>query len=416
MKRRCRTALAVSFLFLTSLTLGVEPAGATPKPAEPDAWTSTPNTPFVSLTPVDDVAAVVGDLGRTRYSDSYYDLALTEDRAAVDLYMNDISAADQLIAEAHRNLDPAAQEVFIAVHQAKYERSVLHAASDEILRRARDFSAQGVDIFGISTRYDGSGLTVDTSSPEKAADLVRTTGTGEVAPEDVSFVYVSEGAAPASRYDDYPPYAGGVVLNVGGVHNLCTSGFGMRLTNGAGAIATAGHCAPAGRTIYDGGGQIVGSVNSARFPSRDAEIIPAATWSGVYTEGEQYVSYKNFAYSYVNQLVCQSGYSSNKICSLAIMDDDFSYTTTTDFGEYWLVYAVKTEPLFCPTCVAVAGGDSGGPVWAPATDGVQSRGINTAGYGGVIGYGYNGNPQYHIGLFSETGWILQYYSAALLIS
>jgi hypothetical protein len=418
--RTIQVAAFASLLTVAMVGLNAAPAGATPAPSQPSKWTNLPDYPLASVSPVDDAAAALGDVARADYAASFYDLTLSS--GAIDLYMTDVTQAPDLIKLARHRMSPASKKVDVSVHAAAFSREALHAAASDLLNRSAALAADGVELYGVAVRADGSGLTVDTNAPEKAQSLLAAPGetsatpnlsrVKSAAPAAVSF-QVGSKAEPTTRYDDYPPYAGGVYINTAPGH-FCTSGFGMRQSNGTTAMITAAHCALPNTTITDGGGQVVGTVTSADT-SRDAEVIPATTWQGVYTINESYTSYKNWAYNYNGQTVCQSGYTSNQICGLVVTNDDYFYTLQTDWGIIYHVEGVQASNTSCSGCVAVAGGDSGGPVWVGVTGGVQSRGINSAGQGGVIGYAPNGNPQYHTVLFNETGWILKSFGGSLLV-
>lgn len=399
-RRRVALVGIIAGLLVAPLVPGI--ASATPPPATPDRATALPNTPAASGSAADSLASALAVLGKSQYADAYYGMTL-EDQTTLTLYMSDTNRGSAMLNAARKRAGLSATDVKVAVQDVLFTRAELRGTREALWLAAQGWlEGFGVEIYGIAVDADGGGLTVDTNDPVRAQALIDAAITGLPGGKNIAF---QQGAPvePMTRYDDYPPYAGGVYLGPSG----CTSGFGMRTSTGAEAMVTAFHCFPANATVRDGGGTIMGTINST-FPYRDAEYFRTDTWAGVFTINESYTRYKNWDYNYNGQSVCQSGYPSNQICGLVVNNDDYEYRLATHAGTI-TVRGVRARK--CAGCVAVRKGDSGGPVWVPVSGGVQSRGIVS---GGQVSLG--GSPQgFESILFTETGWILQGFNGSLLI-
>jgi hypothetical protein len=400
-----RMALIGALALALVVPLGIESASATPAPPGLGDAVDRPNHPAGRISPADDLAGALGETGRGRFADDFFGLSV-DDSGGITLYSLDTAAAPGLIQAARALAGRGSDAVPVHVRQAGFARDQLDDTRNKLFGLGELWKLQGVEIYGIAINNDGSGLTANTNDPDRARVML---ADGLVdAPGGANIVFeLGSPPEPLTRYNDYPPYAGGVFITDWSSGADCTSGFGMRLPNGTTAMVTAAHCWLPGTVVRDGGGQVMGTAG-AQFRYRDAQYIPTNTWSGVFTLGESYTQYKNWNFSYNGQYVCQSGYVSNQICSLRVVNDDYAYVADPWWGAPYTARGVRTYR--CSGCAAGRSGDSGGPVWVSVSGGVQSRGIVSFGEGRI---GTSNAFQYMT--FGETGWILQYYGGSLLV-
>lgn len=167
-------------------------------------------------------------------------------------------------------------------------------------------------------------------------------------------------------------------------HDYCSTGFAILLDNGQGRLLSAAHCNNAGATVHDGQGQVIGPV-SARAPGYDSLLInpnasPATigkVFGGPWNAGTGHNRYQFFvggaAGPAVNQTVCTSGARSGEHCNRTIRETGVTWSCN---GTTCTGFRARGDG----DGVSVAGGDSGGPIYDPRSDGrVGARGIISAG-------------------------------------
>jgi streptogrisin D len=291
---------------------------------------------------------------------------LSVDRRAetITLHAKDLTAARALVAAV-----PGTAAMKIDLRAAQHSRSELKEAADLLWKSAANWNAAGaIKVHSISINPDGSGLEV------RANDVAAASA---VATSSVPLRF-EKGAdvVPASRYDDDPPFSGGIHIGRGG-GSLCSSAFGVR--QGAQTfLMTAAHCYQGG--VGDGpvqtgmGGHHIGYV-SGWDSTRDAASVGTNAWSGVWTNDSSWTHYRDSAWSYNTNEICQSGVHTGYTCGIFVVNQLTSWTFTGWPTPIYGVKACAPQGFF-----AVRPGDSGGPVYDWHADGkLRSRGIISAG-------------------------------------
>lgn len=215
--------------------------------------------------------------------------------------------------------------------------------------------------------------------------------------------------------DTTTPYAAGTRIRTedpSSDPDWCTSGFGMRTSSGGTAMVSAAHCFEIGDRMRSGALTVtMGTVNQ-RTTIYDAAAAPTNTYEVVFYEGSNWTRYGSWNYSYNGQSVCQSGYPSDRICALEVIDDD--YVFQSDDGSWRR--SVRTSRG--PGGITVRGGDSGGPVYVTQSNGLkQSRGIVSAGDYCEFARDRFDRPNFTCSnmMFTETGRILDQLNGSLLV-
>lgn len=156
--------------------------------------------------------------------------------------------------------------------------------------------------------------------------------------------------------------------NTGG--SICSSAFGVAQW-GSEFLITASHCFDLGQNVWSGGGvYYIGPIVGWQRRNDAASIGPTDAWSGVWTSNDSWTRYRDSAWTYNGQEVCQSGVATNYTCGIWTVDPGASW----DFGDGNIIVGVRA----CAPSgfTAARGGDSGGPVYNWHADGrLQSRGI-----------------------------------------
>ncbi|MFE5584059.1 S1 family peptidase [Kitasatospora sp. NPDC056531] len=232
---------------------------------------------------------------------------------------------------------------------------------------------------------DGTGLLV-TYTPDTAR---RSALTGEqVAAHAAELAGVPVDAAPATaptaastRHSDASPWSAGAELRAPG-DAFCTSGFGAWRGKTA-VLLTAAHCGTSG-TYKTGTGAEIGKASDSDTGLDITVINTNGTPSGRFYDGawDNSAGYSKRVFgaghNSVGGLVCSSGAMSGVHCGLKITKTEYAasvegtWHTDMDIAE-------RTDDR----TIAVAQGDSGGPVFASINGGedMQARGIIVAGGG-----------------------------------
>jgi hypothetical protein len=331
-----------------------------------------------------DALATVGRsikvLGRTStpYIDTFAGLRIDRSKGQVIVYTTDVASGKRLAAEGASRL-PArlSASVPLVVERSKYSRLMMEAAARTVWSSAAGWQASGVEVYTISLRSDGSGLTVGTSDPVAANRLAATDSdlhATTVAASDISFVK-GHPVHSVSRADDTPPYFGGAPIRWDWefLGYNCTSAWGVRDAGGAEYLVTAEHCFDVGDGVEDGGGDQVGEVVREN-DLYDAALIRTNTSGGVWLNDTLTYTFSTSDWSLDGEQVCQSGYTLNMRCSIIVTDESIQWRDDT--GKV----RSGVQGHQCEGCSAVSHGDSGGPVWVLYTNDVlESRGVVSAG-------------------------------------
>ncbi len=357
----------------------------------------------MKIRPGDVVAAAVGELGLTSFRDVFSGLRV-EAGNRVTVYVTDTGRGTHLASSARGRISQAiGDQVQVQVKASKYTRAQLEAA------RSTLWSSSGPKEFhSIEVTHTGSGLVVSVDDPQGSAKRYQQNQpklAGAVAATDVTFV-AGQRPKPASREDDSAPYKGGIPIE--GYWDSdwrCTSAFGIRQNNKT-YLVTAEHCFDVGDWVYDRNDDYLGSV-SFENNYRDAAAIDTSAGSGVWIDDTQTRVYQGYAWSWNGQYVCQSGFTSDKRCTIEVTADNIEWDYDDGKGARRGVAGRIGAGVR-----AVCGGDSGGPLWAYSSSGVfQSRGIVSGGYTVLS----ESNPRcYENILWTETPGVLSDLGATLI--
>jgi hypothetical protein len=259
------------------------------------------------------------------------------------------------------------------VEGAKYSRVEGKAAAQ---RLANSALARQIDVQSVAVNPDGSGIRARV--PGAAAMSANDQGNAAaVAQTAVTFETRAPIQKAATRYNDAPAWKGGIRTVQG--TSACSTAFAV-LVGSAGRLLSAHHCdESANLAVRDGAGQLIasGGASVAGIASIDSQLIDPsaspATTARVYTgawNSSTTAVVKSWARNFIGQSVCASGATSGQHCG-TITDDTTSLPWTS--GNFFIeAKAAGSAPL-------IAGGDSGGPVFASVTGGVQARGVILAG-------------------------------------
>ncbi|MFJ8473745.1 S1 family peptidase [Kitasatospora sp. NPDC094011] len=272
--------------------------------------------------------------------------------------------------------------VSAAVRQAPHTLRQLRSARDRLIAAA-EHGAEGAVWNATGPASDGTGLTV-TYTPERRPGL-----TGEqVAARAAELAGVPVTAAPstapsatATRHADASPWSAGAELTTP-TGAFCSSGFGA-WRGRTPVLLTAAHCGTSG-TYKTGAGTTIGTAADSDTGLDITVVNTTGTPSGRFYDGtwDNAAGYSKrvvgAGHNNVGGLVCDSGAMSGVHCGLKVTRTEYA----ADVEGTWhkdMDVAERTDG----TTVAVAQGDSGGPVFASVTGGedMQARGIIVAGGG-----------------------------------
>jgi Trypsin len=297
----------------------------------------------------------------------------------------------------------------LEIKAAAYSMAEMEAAAKTIGDAINTRGAS--EIQAIVKKYDGSGLEVEVMPAEVAAQktLARTTsGRSPLLSADqilagldlqvsVRLITASnQFEFTASRRCDSPPWNGGGNFEVErpgvGYVGSCTTGFGViGFPNNRSYILTAAHCANYGDRTFQGvtngkdgsgPGTCRKSMGGVNYPEHDQNefdllVIDTSGWykifdsnDGPYGNTERKKDVLGWGYPITNELLCQSGATSGKICDLSTE----SIVNLPDEGIIIrnLVRSIQTKNLN-----PASPGDSGGPVFSFLGNGIRAKGIVT---------------------------------------
>ncbi|MEU5692048.1 trypsin-like serine protease [Actinosynnema sp. NPDC020468] len=321
------------------------------------------------------VADGIGVRAYAAYVDTFAGIEVDPTRNRVVVYTTDPVAGAALVREGVRATSEAVRaDVDVEVRSAKYSQKRLQEASAGIWSGVKEAGSQGVEVYSIALKHDGSGVEVRTNSPAKAPVL--TAQGGVIAGADVHYV-AGFPSVPTSREDPAPPWQGGIPIRnaVWPDGWDCTAAFGLH-SGATDYLLTAEHCFPGGTDIEDLNGDPIGEI-AVENTVYDSALIPADSQAGVWVNDEYAFDVRQSKYSWNGEYVCQSGYTSypNK-CAIEVVNHYVEY----DFGDGGGVRH-GVEGHRCAGCSAVARGDSGGPVWSTHPDtGLYARGVVSGGH------------------------------------
>ncbi len=257
----------------------------------------------------------------------------------------------------------------------KYGRTQIDAAIATIYRDAHagrwgTFAIAGVS--GVQADYDGvtvsgaargsgagrPGDAATATMDRLAAAATRATGVA---------VRVTAGDAPtmttATRANDVSPFNAGGLIFSPSTSTMCSSGFSIRVS-GVTHTTTARHCWQhdyrAHNGIADYGDGVVNSGNGAgREMSAPGSVL---MFDGAWNNSAGLVKIViSFGDASLGDSVCVSGGNSGAHCNIKV--DATQYSVNDGFGFVSMIRATQATG----GAIAVAGGDSGGPVLVSAS-------------------------------------------------
>ncbi|WP_406060801.1 hypothetical protein OG462_24710 [Streptomyces sp. NBC_01077] len=276
-------------------------------------------------------------------------------------------------ADMRKHIENRAAAVPVSVLPAEYSKAELGA-------EARRLLASG-SVSLASTRADGKGVDVR-RAPGATVEKPAVGGvpaftdpaasTAGSAPVPLS---CADGAAYC-REDDISPYYAGARTSG------CTTGWPVRLRTGARAILTAAHCGGSGTTAYDGGGDVMGTVEN-HDPFFDLESINTNAngrmWDGWWQNSTFTKPVHGLGNSWVGNWICMSGSRSGTLCGLQVTQVNASNLASASSWPNWpYSVAAAHDASFGP-----GNGDSGGPTFDLTGDleRVIAKGSVSHGYG-----------------------------------
>ncbi|MFE3092451.1 hypothetical protein ACFXG1_01330 [Streptomyces sp. NPDC059248] len=371
-----RTWAVVGALLLLPLsTVAAQAGSADPLSADQVAKMS-PERQAEVLAPLRAAAEAVAKVGGSTRSDVYTQVALGTDYRSVKVYLTDVSAGADFLADVRRTA-PRVDTGLIDVVAGKKTRKQLDAEITALTSR-RDLP---FDIALAGPSVDGGTIDLMVDDPAAARAYFATPSVAkdrEEASATPLRITESTGAAPLSRENDSAPFYAAAALGPSyGGRSQCTSGIPAISTwDGRQWLVTAGHCYNVGDHVYAVGGNYVGQVKFKR-PEIDSLFIETPTyrytWDGVDAAG--YVRYLNGVRNVaVNDFTCQLGYNSKVVCNIRTV---YAGNATWPIDGYTIrgSYGV---PHYGG--IVGRGGDSGGPVIT--INDPDSRQLN-----GIISYG-----------------------------
>ncbi|WP_433132289.1 hypothetical protein ACQPWW_12600 [Micromonospora sp. CA-240977] len=364
---------AVAAFGLTLLAAGVTAAPATAAPAGKPANAGS----FVDSTPVPGGFASWSELLRLqqRMNTAAARITNAAERNANSGFAGVVADPTNRELQVYWKGEPPANVVAVArstvatrVLSAPYTQRELMVAADRLRAKAGD------KITTVGPRADGAGLLVGTQS-----GLLGATALAGVPVT----VQTGVAAAPATRWDDSPPWWGGAAWRNTATGGGCSTGFGV-WQGGVSRVLSAAHCANLNVLATDPTGQTIGTV-SARNTSSDTLLIAGSGGGRVFNNstdaaGNVVSEFNNqvigASASQVGNWVCSSGAYSGTRCSIQVKARNLCINVR-DFGT--VCGQVQAENTTHTN--AVGQGDSGGPVEivnAANTLQVWATGTNTA--------------------------------------
>jgi hypothetical protein len=279
--------------------------------------------------------------------------------------------------------------VLLSIVPTKYSDAQLVAAGEQVF--ASETKSDGTtDVVATLPNEDLSGLIVEVLRDSKAAATPAQAAERYAAQVGLPVeVHLADGPiVPTTRQNDSAPWQGGGAMADSTGDDYCSTGFAIVLSNGQGRLLSSSHCdisKALGATIRDGVGDRIGDLAN-RDNSLDSELIdpdasPATigkVFGGAWNELPSSPAYQHFvggaSAPVEGQDICTSGARSGEHCGRTIR------ATSVDFDCGHTFPCTGFRASGPPDTVAVARGDSGGPMYVHRSDGTEgARGIITAG-------------------------------------
>jgi streptogrisin D len=371
-------SIVVSLATLTTITMapGIASAGS-PSPAR-SSTLDADRTAMLKQAPLNAAASAIRQRVDDDRATGFLSIETARDGALVLRWKGVVPAGVTKVIES-----VAAKGIRVRVAPARFSRQELRTAAGRVeaaLRRS-PFSYFTIYISG-----EGTGLSLDADASHASLATALSTASinyvGGAQPAAGPSTRVPVTAAPrngpvrasSGRLNDSAPWWGGARIvnhDSAGGWVQCTSGFGVRKSNGVRYLLTAAHCATPPDRIYDPTGEYIGRAADERW-EHDILLIQADAGSYIYDggvgSGEFSKHVTTWQWAQAGTGVCTSGSVSGAICGIQTNKDNIftaciSSATPDSDGDYG--YCVKDLWLAHRTngMAAAQNGDSGGPVF-----------------------------------------------------
>ena len=397
-----------------------------------------PPPPAVSVNPADQLAGPLADHQETllglstwlqadpKFSQAGYIAPVfdLQNLAVTLLWKGDSPVQQDALAEAAR------LGITATIEQRPYTMSELRTISARVFNDAATLRTQGFELYSLSgVRADNGDIVVggrqmDATVSSSLSPAGRTPSLAAVESE-VSRVasapvrVVAQGGpdvpTAVTRDTDTEPYNAGGFMYAPSDKNACTTGFAVRIA-GTGYITTARHCrendfqAYAKSSSKYGGTYTYANGGQARIMTRTGW---GRTFDGAATDPN---GFAKRVHDYVdvglNTIVCVSGANSGARCNIKITDMAFNFQD--GYG-----YELNIRGNQQDTRIAIAKGDSGGPVMIPISGGTSEHAVGMI--QGAVGGTDRTCPSlqiatscYYSVLFTSTHTILNNLGASLM--
>lgn len=334
------------------------------------------------------------------YAASFAGVTINLDSASLDLYWK-----GPLPTEISSILASGTSSLSIKVHDADFSIRDLDQAKEKLISLLE--SKPNIHKSLIIPNPDGSNLILEIENTDYPAltDFLAEYNALSPVPLVVE-LGVPMGSSLVSRRTDTAPYSGGSLIGIGqqSFQNYCSSGFGVKsASTSVDYIITANHCfhnslSYTTANIYSGanssgnfdGHSLVGTwQNTSGYnkPSMDVSVYrpsPGTSANTIFTGGvtsSSQVAISGSKNAVIGQTVCSNGAMSGAQCTLTVTTVNTSGVFTNGDGSTFTI-ASNVYIASAPTGgIAVASGDSGGPVYDYQNGSYVGVGLITAGAG-----------------------------------
>ena len=271
----------------------------------------------------------------------------------------------------------------VRVHTAvaEYTRAELESASRQLFAVLNGNSADMP--YSVSINGDGSGITVSGESAPQAAEYSLAIATIGIDASDVAVTEAPTSEPYAMRQDATSMGGAGGVPTWSTGWRYCSTAFAV--LNGAnGFLLSAGHCDTTGNLLWKTGNKAAtltpgGSYVSVSLAADSLLMNATGGTSGrVFVGGIQSVTTLPVSGTGANNIgdtVCTSGANSGEHCNLVIVNDALSVQCVAGYTyPCTMIRAAQQNGG-----VAIAHGDSGGPVYVKNATSVVARGVISQG-------------------------------------
>lgn len=385
MRRQARTVL-LCVMVVTAGSLAIRPASAEHELVQPNVTPVGTQVPaaashIVSTTDAEDASGTSAADRLSIVADTVHALGRDDGFAGQEIDIEDRS----ITVYWKGGLPPAVEEygeyagslgITVTIESgAVLTREEALAAAEKITRNAELVARAGVT--SVSYRANGGGRLIVGLSGEEPSQAIREEIEEATGLNSSRLRYqTSQGSLVnlATRANDSSPWKGGIRTLHGG--SACSTAFAA-LSGSSGRLLSANHCG-ADKAASDGNGTRIATASaiagkaSIDSMSIDPSASPATTprvyvgaWNSSTTK-----TVKNWGSNWVGNTVCAGGATTGSRCG-KVIDDAIKYPGLS--GD-WYVRARATSGAMA------GGGDSGGPVYANVSGGVQARGVILGGF------------------------------------